>query len=120
MISMKNYTKSVVQYLSELLAKHQVTLNMKPTMYLEDFYHVQDTVFGNTQMNKEYGRQLREIYPLLKESALAGYNNHEIFPSLMERMKNQTSPSQVADSLDIMANCLLASPAALVHWHKLY
>jgi len=124
LITMKNYTKFVVEYLSAIFSKHQVTeksVFTKPTMDLKDFHLVQDLVFGSSvQLNREYGRQLRDVYPQLRAFALNGFNNHEIFPSMMERVKDQNLPDQVIDSLDIMAHCLVASPAALVHWHKLY
>jgi len=123
LLSMKNYTKTVVEYLAAILSEHQLRSSVltEPTMYLEEFYLVQDAVFGSSyQISKDSGRQMRKLYPQLRDTAFPGYKNHEIFPSMMERVKNQSSHHQVNDSLDIMAHCLLASPAALVHWHKLY
>jgi len=72
------------------------------------------------QINKEYGRQLVALYPRLRAAALAGCRNHELFLNFMQRMKHQNMPDQCVDSLDILSRSLLASPAALVHWHKLY
>lgn len=124
LLSMKHYTKFVVEYISTLLSTHAVTENTvlsKPVMDLNNFVTVQDTVFQvSNQINKDLGRQLRETYPRLRAAALTGYNNHEILPTIMDKMKHQNMPEQVLDSLDIMARSLLGSPAALVHWHKLY
>jgi len=90
-------------------------------MDLNNFNTLQDTVFQvSTQINKELGKQLREIYPSLKAVSLAGCKNHEIFPTLMEKMKHMNVAEQVDDCLDVLSKCLVATPAARVHWHKLY
>jgi len=88
---------------------------------LKDFNLIQDVVFGSvTQITKDCGRLLRELYPQLKVFALGAHDNHEIFPNIMERIKHQDIQDQLLDSLDILANTLIASPAALVHWQRLY
>jgi len=124
LLTMKHYTKFVVEYLVALLDQHTITadtLLAKPTMDLPNFITVQDTVFiVSGQINKEYGRQLREAYPRLQAAALAGARNHEIFPVLMDKLKTSNSPDQVLDCLEILSKCLVSTPAASVHWHKLY
>ena len=43
LLSMKNYTKTVVEYLAAILSEHQLRSSVltEPTMYLEEFYLVQ-------------------------------------------------------------------------------
>jgi len=123
-ISMKHYTKFVVDYLGALLTTHNITtatsLN-KPVMDIPNFLTVQDTVFiVSTQINKEYAKALKELYPALRTIAVAGCKNHELFPELLGRLNNLTMPDQVMDTLDLMTVCLTATPAAMVHWHKAY
>jgi len=123
-ITMKHYTKFVVDYLEALLTTHSITtatvLN-KPVMDIPNFLTVQDTVFiVSTQINKECARSLRTLYPALRAISVAGCKNHELFPELLSRLGNLTMPDQVVDTLDLLAICLTATPAALVHWHKVY
>merc|ERR1719357_641291 len=69
-ISMKHYTKFVVDYLGALLATHNITtatsLN-KPVMDIPNFLTVQDTVFiVSTQINKAYASHLPQSGQLLQ------------------------------------------------------
>eukprot|EP00092_Neocalanus_flemingeri_P036346 GFUD01039569.1.p1 GENE.GFUD01039569.1~~GFUD01039569.1.p1 ORF type:complete len:658 (+),score=187.25 GFUD01039569.1:206-2179(+) len=123
-ITMKHYTKFVVDYLATLLSTHNITkttvLN-KPVMDIPNFLTVQDTVFiVSTQINKDCARSLKDQYPALRAIAVAGCKNHEMFPELLGRLANLSMPDQVVDTLDLLAICLTATPAALVHWHKAY
>jgi len=123
-ITMKHYTKFVVDYLASLLATHNITkatvLN-KPVMDIPNFLTVQDTVFiVSTQINKEYAKTLRDLYPALRAIAVAGCKNHELFPELLGRLGNLAMPDQVVDTLELLSICLTATPAAMVHWHKAY
>merc|ERR1712123_176923 len=123
-ITMKHYTKFVVDYLGALLAAHNITkatLLNKPVMDIPNFLTVQDTVFiVSTQVNKDSAKSLKDLYPGLRAIAVAGCKNHELFPELLERLGNLTMPDQVVDTLDLLSICLTATPAALVHWHKAY
>ena len=123
-ITMKHYTKFVVDYLEALLTTHSITTTTvlnKPVMDIPNFLTVQDTVFiVSTQINKECARSLRTLYPALRAISVAGCKNHELFPELLSRLGNLTMPDQVVDTLDLLAICLSATPAALVHWHKVY
>lgn len=123
-ITMKHYTKYVVDYLAGLLAAHNITKNTvlnKPVMDIPNFLTVQDTVFiVSTQINKECAKSLKDLYPALRAIAVAGCKNHELFPELLGRLANLSMPDQVVDTLDLLATCLTATPAALVHWHKAY
>jgi len=124
LITMKHYTKFVVDYLEALLTTHNITtatvLN-KPVMDIPNFLTVQDTVFiVSTQMNKEMARSLKSLYPALRTIATAGCKNHELFPELLSRLGNLAMPDQVVDTLELLSICLTATPAALVHWHKAY
>ena len=82
-------------------------------------------------------RSLREAYPGLRAICVAGCKNHEMFPELLTRLSSLSMPDQVIiiivifvviiiiidqvlDCLDLLASCLQATPAARVHWHKLY
>lgn len=123
-MTMRHYSKFVVEYLSALLAAHSVTpttsLN-KSVMDIPNFLTVQDSVFiQSNQMNKEYARQLKDLYPRMRAIAVAGCKNHELFPALLGRLANLSTPDQMMDTLELLATCLSVSPAALVHWHKLY
>lgn len=124
LLTMKHYTKFVVDYLQVLLDTHTITpetVLSKPVMDIPNLNTLQDTVFVTAgQINKDCGRQLVDLYPRLRAAALAGCRNHEIFLNFMQRMKHQNMPDQCLDSLDILSRSLLGSPAALVHWHKLY
>jgi len=123
-MSMRHYSKYCVEYLALLLQTHNITpatLMNKPVMDIQNFLTLQDTVFiTSTQMNKEHARKLRELYPSLRAIAVAGCKNHELFPALLSRLSNLAAPEQVLDTLHLLATCLTASPAALVHWHKSY
>jgi len=123
-ITMRHYSKYCVDYLSVLLQTHSITpstLMNKPVMDIQNFITVQDAVFIlSNQMNKDHARKLKEVYPSLRAIAVAGCKNHELFPALLARLPNINTPDQVVDTLDLLATCLSASPAALVHWHKSY
>jgi len=123
-MTMRHYSKFVVDYLANLLTTHNINTNTnlnKPVMDIQNFLTVQDSVFVlSNQMNKEHARKLREVYPSLRTIAVAGCKNHELFPALMSKLSNLTMPDQVIDTLDLLAICLTATPAAAVHWHKSY
>jgi hypothetical protein len=124
LLNMRSYTKFVVDYITKLLDHHKITETSKvckPVMDISNFFTMQDTVFVvASQLNKEFSRQLTEQYPRLKHLALAGYANHELFPEMMNKLKSQNMPNQVVDSLDVLSHCLIATPAAMVHWQQLY
>lgn len=124
LLTMKHYTKFVVDYLAALLATHNIspaTQMNKPVMDIANFITVQDTFFVvSNSINKEHAKALKNLYLSLKNIALAGCRNHELFPALLPRLANMSSPDQVLDTLDVLATCLAATPAAKVHWHKAY
>ena len=88
LITMRHYSKFVVDYITVLLAVHNITKDTmmnKPVMDISNFNTVQDTVFVvSSQMNKEHARSLREVYPALRAICVAGCKNHELFPELLE------------------------------------
>ena len=43
-----------------------------------------------------------------------------MFLELLPRLSSLAMPDQVLDCLDLLASCLSATPAARLHWHKLY
>lgn len=138
-ITMRHYTKFVVDYLAALLAAHNITpatqIN-KPVMDVSNFLTLQDTVFVvSAGMHKDQAKALLALYPSIKAIALAGCKNHEILPALLPRLEHMASPQQVhrlllvplllplpqvLDTLEALTSCLVASPAAVVHWHKAY
>jgi len=124
LITMKHYSKFVVDYLQVLLSTHNITPNTmmnKPVMDISNFLTVQDTVFIlSTQINKEHAKSLRQLYPALRNIAVAGCKNHELFPELLRRLGNLSMPDQLLDTLELLSLCLTASPAAMVHWHNSY
>jgi len=123
-ITLRHYSKFCVDYLSVLLETHNIspkTSMNKPVMDIQNFTTVQDAVFIlSNQMNKDHARKLKELYPSLRAIAVAGCKNHELFPVLLTRLSNMNTPDQVLDTLELLAICLTASPAAMVHWHKSY
>ena len=138
-MTMKHYSKFVVNYLVQLLKIHKVTeatMMNKPVVDLNNFLTIQDSVFiVANQINKEYARytinrlncmlhryfrNLREVYPALRAICVAGCRNHEMFLELLPRLSSLAMPDQVLDCLDLLASCLSATPAARVHWHKMY
>jgi len=123
-ITFRHYTKYVVDYLAALLAAHSITPDTqmnKPLMDISNFITVQDTVFVvSSAMNKEHARSLQQLYPSLRAIALGGFTNHELFPALLPRLDSLASPGQVVDTLEVLAECLAASPAARVHWTQAY
>jgi len=123
-ITFRHYTKYVVDYLAALLAVHNITPNThmnKPLMDISNFITVQDTVFVvSSAMNKEHARSLQKLYPSLRAIALGGFTNHELFPALLPRLDSLASPGQVVDTLEVLAECLAATPAARVHWTQAY
>jgi len=125
LITMKHYTKFVVDYLTNLLDEHNITATTKvdrPAVDITNFLTLQDTVFNvSGQIHSLQAKHLNQQYPRLKNVCLGGYSNHELFPAVMEKLDSQSHfPNQVLDSLDILSNCLIKSQAALVHWQKLY
>jgi len=124
LITMKHYSKFVVDYLTNLLDHHNITATTqldKPAVDISNFLTLQDTVFiVSGQIHTLQAKHLNQQYPRLKNLCLGSYSNHELFPAIMEKMKSQSMPNQVLDSLDILSNCLIKSQAALVHWQKLY
>merc|ERR1719471_1664970 len=123
-MTMKHYSKFVVNYLVQLLNIHHITETTqikKPVVDLVTLKTVQDAVFVlSTQMNKEYARTLREVYPALRNICVGDCKNHEMFPELLPRLSTLTMPDQVLDTLDLLARCLSKTGAAAVHWHQLY
>jgi len=123
-ITFRHYTKYVVDYLAALLAAHNITPDTrmnKPLMDISNFITVQDTVFVvSSAMNKEHARSLGQLYPSLRAIALGGFTNHELFPALLPRLDSLASPGQVVDTLEVLAECLAATPAARVHWTQAY
>jgi len=123
-ITFRHYTKYVVDYLAALLAVHNITPDTqmnKPLMDISNFITVQDTVFVvSSAMNKEHARSLQQLYPRLRAIALGGFTNHELFPALLPRLDSLASPGQVVDTLEVLAECLAATPAARVHWTQAY
>jgi len=123
-ITFRHYTKYVVDYLAALLAVHNITPDTqmnKPLMDISNFITVQDTVFVvSSAMNKEHARSLQQLYPRLRAIALGGFTNHELFPALLPRLDSLASPGQVIDTLEVLAECLAATPAARVHWTQAY
>jgi len=123
-ITFRHYTKYVVDYLAALLAVHNITPDTqmnKPLMDISNFITVQDTVFVvSSAMNKEHARSLQHLYPRLRAIALGGFTNHELFPALLPRLDSLASPGQVVDTLEVLAECLAATPAARVHWTQAY
>jgi hypothetical protein len=98
-ITMRHYTKFVVDYLAALLAEHNISpatqLN-KPVMDIANFITVQDMVFVvSSTINKEQAKALQSLYPSLKAIALAGCRNHELLPALLPRLGNLATELQV-------------------------
>jgi len=124
LITMRHYSKFVVDYLSTLLTTHNISSSTqmnKPVMDISNFITVQDTFFVvSTAMNKEHAKTLKTLYPSLRAISLAGCRNYELFPALLPKLANLSTPDQVLDTLDVLATCLTATPAAMVHWHKAY
>merc|ERR1719481_1843057 len=123
-MTMKHYSKFVVNYVIELLKIHKITeatLMNKPVVDLQNFLTIQDAVFiVSNQINKEYARNLKQHYPALRAICVAGCSNHEMFPELLPRLSTVTMPDQMLDTLELLCQCLVSTPAAIVHWHKLY
>merc|ERR1719348_2581750 len=123
-MTMKHYSKFVVNYIIELMQIHKITeatkMN-KPVVDLQNFITIQDAVFiVSNQINKEYARNLKQHYPALRAICVAGCSNHEMFPELLPRLSTVTMPDQMLDTLELLCQCLVSTPAAIVHWHKLY
>jgi len=123
-ITFRHYTKYVVDYLAALLTAHNITPDTqmnKALMDISNFITVQDTVFVvSSAINKEHARSLQQLYPSLRAIALGGFTNHELFPALLPRLDSLSSPGQVVDTLEVLAECLAATPAARVHWTQAY
>lgn len=147
-LTLRHYTKYVVDYLAALLATHGVTPDTqlsKPVMDISNFLTVQDAVFVvSSTINKDCARALAGLYPSLRALALGGCRNHEIFPALLPRLATLSSQDQVivvvivslrrlvvmimlmmmvlqvVDSLEVLATCLAGTAAARVHWHQTY
>jgi len=123
-MTMKHYSKFVVNYIIELMQIHKITeatkMN-KPVVDLQNFITIQDAVFiVSNQINKEYARNLKQHYPALRAICVAGCSNHEMFPELLPRLSTVTMPDQMLDTLELLSQCLVSTQAAIVHWHKLY
>ena len=39
---------------------------------------------------------------------------------MLQRLPKLTMPDALLDTLELLAGCLSATPAAIVHWHKMY
>merc|ERR1719357_1243565 len=123
-ITFRHYTKYVVDYLAALLTAHNITPDTqmnKALMDISNFITVQDTVFVvSSAINKEHARSLQQLYPSLRAFALGGFTSHELFPALLPRLDSLSSPGQVVDTLEVLAECLAATPAARIHWTQAY
>lgn len=123
-LNLRHYTKYVVDYLAALLSLHNVTPDSRPNrpaMDISSYLTLLDNVFvvsGN--INKEMAKQLRALYPTLKAVSLAGCKDPELFPALMDKLEAANMPDMVLDILETLVECLAASTAALVMWHKSY
>lgn len=98
-LTLRHYTKYVVDYLAALLATHGVTPHTqlsKPVMDISNFLTVQDAVFVvSSTINKDCARALAGLYPGLRALALGGCKNHEIFPAILPRLATLSSQDQV-------------------------
>merc|ERR1719447_2160950 len=95
-MTMKHYSKFVVNYIIELMQIHKIT--------------------EATKINKEYARNLKQHYPALRAICVAGCSNHEMFPELLPRLSTVTMPDQMLDTLELLSQCLVSTQAAIVHW----
>ena len=80
-MTMKHYSKFVVNYIIELMQIHKITeatkMN-KPVVDLQNFITIQDAVFiVSNQINKEYARNLKQHYPALRAICVAGQSCNE-------------------------------------------
>ena len=90
-------------------------------MNISSYLNLLDSVFvvsGN--INKELAKQLRGLYPSIKAVSVAGCRDPELFPALMDKLETCPMPAMVLDILETMVECLTATSAALVMWHKVY
>jgi len=123
-LNLRHYTKFVVDYLAALIAHHNVTPSSCPTrpaMNISSYLNLLDSVFvvsGN--INKELAKQLKALYPSIKAVSVAGCRDPELFPALMDKLETCHMPDMVLDILETMVECLTATSAALVMWHKVY
>lgn len=123
-LNLRHYTKFVVEYLEALISVHNITpatCPNRPSMDISSFLVLQDSVFvGSGTVNKELGKQLRGLYPCVRAMALAGCKDPDLFPALLDRLSLVNMPDLVLDTLAGLAECLAASPAATVQWHRAY
>jgi len=123
-LNLRHYTKFVVEYLEALITLHNITpatCPNRPAMDISSFLVLQDSVFVvSGTVNKDLGKQLRGLYPSVRAMALAGCKDPELFPALLDRLSLVNMPDLVLDTLAALAECLAASPAATVQWHRAY
>jgi len=124
-LTMKNYSRFVVEYLSGLLAHHSARVKSgKRIIFPRQLFLFFDALFATAgSLNKELQAELQRQYDALKALSIGDCSdNHEIFPEFLRRLQTTSddNPRAREKLLEALALSVANNPATLKHWQQMY
>jgi hypothetical protein len=129
MLTMKNYSRYVVEYLSGLLSHHSARIKASKTklLYSRQFFLLFDAIFTSVNLSKESQAELLRQYDTIKAISVGDCSDsHEVFPEFLRRLQSLTSgeqqwhPSARAEMMRALAESAANNEACLKHWQQMY
>lgn len=117
LLEMKNYSKFVVQYLVQLVKRHEnVTISKDNFMFLFDFCHKKHN------LPNEVTQQLISLSKILKTiiSKRSDSKNTSIFEPLFVKLINSTTNATKNDIINILISLLSHDSNCFNIWIQLY
>ncbi|TRY61534.1 hypothetical protein TCAL_05733 [Tigriopus californicus] len=128
-LSLKNYSRFVVDYLVALLERHKSSIRGQTRLLCSSqFLKVFDAMFVNaSNLNKELQASLLSQYQSIKVISIGDCSNdHELFTEFLRRVQNTVqdpenySEDYKQESLKCLEDCLTNNKATWKHWHESY
>lgn len=126
-LTMKNYSRFVVEYLSGLLAHHSARVKSgKRILFSRQLFLCFDALFATANnLNRELQAELQKQYDALKKISIGDCaENHEIFPEFLRRLQTVSEdkyhPRAREELLEALALSVANNPATLKHWQQMY
>lgn len=118
LLEMKNYSRFIVKYLSQLLNRHsQVVLSKENYFFLFDLIHTRHSV--PNEVNQELGALSKKL-----NSILFPKNGDKkyvaFFEPLLQKLTNTQSKAFIGEVTDSLVTCLKRDVSCFASWKNLY
>eukprot|EP00095_Tigriopus_kingsejongensis_P002337 maker-scaffold868_size86715-snap-gene-0.23 protein:Tk02337 transcript:maker-scaffold868_size86715-snap-gene-0.23-mRNA-1 annotation:"hypothetical protein L798_09076" len=131
LISLKNYSRFVVDYIRDLIKLHKskIVSGKVKLLYTSQYFKILDAIFVNAPagLNKDFQAVLLDQYPAIKTVSVGDCSqDHELFAEFLRRLnvtcqEPEKYPEKYQDELlACLQSCLLKSKAAWTHWQQAY